>query len=77
VSGIKGPDKVPAMVQPGEGILPKRVMDHIGKKGLNAIIAKVDKETGVAPQPVGGVRKPVPQQAIQTGPTFASQGALQ
>ena len=75
--GIKGPDSVPAMVQPGEGILPLRVMQHIGQKGLQAIIDKADRETGRGPQPAAhGVSKPMPRQAMQTGPTFASQGAM-
>jgi hypothetical protein len=77
VPGIKGPDTVPAMVQPGEGILPLRVMQHIGQKGLQAIIDKVDRDTGHGPQPKAkGVSKPMPQQAMQTGPTFASYGAM-
>lgn len=77
VPGIKGPDTVPAMVQPGEGILPLRVMRHIGQKGLQAIIDKVDRDTGNGPQPKAkGVSKPMPQQAMQTGPTFASYGAM-
>lgn len=78
VPGIKGPDRVPAMVQPGEGILPLRVMQHIGQKGLQAIIDKVDKDTGRGPQPAAkGVSKPMPRQAMQTGPTFMSPGAMQ
>lgn len=77
VPGIKGPDKVPAMVQPGEGILPLRVMRHIGQKGLQAIIDKVDKDMGRGQQPTAqGQPGPMPRQAMQTGPTFASQGAL-
>jgi hypothetical protein len=76
VPGISGPDKVPAMVQVGEGILPKRVMDHIGQKGLQAIITKADKEMGLGPQAKAqGENKPMPPQALQTGPTFYSAGA--
>jgi hypothetical protein len=77
VPGIRGPDAVPAMVQPGEGILPLRTMQHIGKAGLQKIIDKADKEMGRGPQPPAqGANKPVPQQAVQTGPTFASYGAM-
>jgi hypothetical protein len=77
VPGIQGPDKVPAMVEAGEGIIPKPVMDYIGQQGFQAFLQKNFKAMGLGPQPPAqGKQKPVPPQAVQTGPTFASQGAL-
>jgi hypothetical protein len=75
VPGIEGPDNVPAMVAAGEGILPQRFMKWRGEQWLQKEIAKADKEMQ-KPQVAGPEEGPTPQAAIQTGPTFASEGAM-
>jgi hypothetical protein len=76
VPGIQGPDKVPAMVKAGEGIVPKDVMDWMGEQQFQKMITKsrTDRQKQTVAQ---GQDKPMPAAAIQTGPTFASQGAVQ
>jgi hypothetical protein len=75
VPGIEGPDNVPAMVAEGEGILPQRFMKWRGEQWLQKEIMKADKEMQ-KPQVAGPEEGATPPEAIQTGPTFASEGAL-
>lgn len=76
VPGIKGPDKVPALVAEGEGVLPRDVMDWLGEKGFQQLIAKARKErqsqTQTEPQDSSPEAQAVAQRA---GPQFASEGA--
>src|SRR5262245_27617864 len=76
VPGIPGPDTVPALVAPGEGVLPKDVMQWRGEQWFQKEIVKArrEMETQRVAKPE---ENPVPPQAQQSGPTFASQGAMQ
>jgi hypothetical protein len=72
-SGGAIPDDIPAEIeggQParlnaGEFVMPKRTVAWLGEKGMQAIIAKADKEMGIPPQPpaepeMGGPGGPPP-----------------
>jgi hypothetical protein len=75
VPGIPGPDNVPAMVAEGEGILPQDVMKWRGEQWMQKEIMKARKE--MESQRVAAPEEgATPPEAIQTGPTFASEGAL-
>jgi len=76
VPGIPGPDTVPALVAPGEGVFPKDVMQWRGEQWFQKEIVKArrEMETQRVAKPE---ENPVPPQAQQSGPTFASQGAMQ
>jgi hypothetical protein len=45
------PDGGPARLNAGEFVMPKRTVAWYGEKGMQAFIAKADKEMGLPPQP--------------------------
>lgn len=76
VPSIPGPDNVPALVAEGEGVLPKDVMDWLGEKGFQQLIAKARKERQTMTQTEPKEASPeAVDEAAKAGPQFASEGA--
>lgn len=77
VPGIPGPDKVPALMQEGEGVVPLDVMRWIGEAGFQKFIEKARKDMQ-RPQQAEGEPAPPDAAAMakQAGPQFASEGAV-
>jgi hypothetical protein len=70
------PDGGPAKLNAGEFIMPKRTVQWLGEKGLQAIIAKADKEMGLPPQPKAEPETgpPVPNPDVAQAPPVPPNG---